>query len=337
MIDLKDKINEIIERETKKGHFFIITTKNATDLIQLLLENYEKTNNLKQDFSNLPKKGELIFLAAPTGAGKDSLVIKLCSQNPEKNYIELNMDMFRHYFPLFIPKDEPISDKTFANQTNQFSYEIFLVIQEIILTEFPGTNIIITGTLREIDWPQRIMENYKSNKNTKYKITLASLAVPKQDSSFSIIKRYAQIIADQSKRRDFQEGTARYTSKEYHDETYDRFPSNLKYFENMFRQNPGELIDEFKVYRRSRAILDFKDDNLVYSSSRIQDSNKTAFMSILELRQKNFFIPVSDVIEVLKVVKLHSDYLNKQDTLRDVLNNLETIVGNETINKFDIK
>ena len=32
----------------------------------------------------------MIFVAAPTGAGKDTLVRKLTSQNPDKNYVVLN-------------------------------------------------------------------------------------------------------------------------------------------------------------------------------------------------------------------------------------------------------
>ena len=99
MIDLKEKIKNIILRERKSHNFTQLDLNSSVELIQLILENYEICNNLKQDFSNLPKEGELILLMAPTGAGKDALAIELNVLSPNKNYIELNMDIFRHYFP----------------------------------------------------------------------------------------------------------------------------------------------------------------------------------------------------------------------------------------------
>ena len=140
------------------------------------------------------KKAELIFVAAPTGAGKDTLVARLNYNNKEKKYIELNMDIFRHYFPIFIQDIKKINDKNFANITNEFSYEIYVTIQDILLQEFPGTNIIITGTLREIDWVEKALYKFKQDKKTDYEIKFACLAVPKKESAMSIIRRYLGII-----------------------------------------------------------------------------------------------------------------------------------------------
>ena len=217
MIDLKEKLKKIIEQETERKHFCVLGSNDmlekSVELINKLFENYEKVNDLKQDFSNLPKQGELILLVAPTGAGKDSVVIRLNSKNLEKNYIELNIDMFRHYFPIFIPDSDELTDITFAKKTNEFSYEIYITIQEIILQEFPGTNVIITGTLRENDWIEESIKKYKQNKNTNYKVKILSLAVPENESEMSSIKRYISIVDDQlNNNPEFIPGTARYTS-----------------------------------------------------------------------------------------------------------------------------
>ena len=197
MNDLRDKIKEIIKRERENGHFFVLDLDKSVDLIQQILENYEVTNGIKQqDAENLKerKKAELIFVAAPTGAGKDTLVAKLNHNNKEKKYIELNMDMFRHYFPIFIQDIKKINDKNFASKTNDFSYEIYTTIQDILLQEFYGTNIIITGTLREIDWVEKVFYKFKQDEKTDYEIKFACLAVPKKESAISIIQRYLGII-----------------------------------------------------------------------------------------------------------------------------------------------
>lgn len=197
MNDLRDKIKEIIKREKENGHFSVLDSDKSVDLIQQILENYEVTNGIKQqDAEDLKerKKAELIFVAAPTGAGKDTLVAKLNHNNKEKKYIELNMDMFRHYFPIFIQDIEKINDKNFASMTNEFSYEIYATIQDILLQEFPGTNIIITGTLREIDWVEKVFYKFKQDEKTDYEIKFACLAVPKKESAISIIQRYLGII-----------------------------------------------------------------------------------------------------------------------------------------------
>ena len=104
------------------------------------------------------------------------------------------MDMFRHYFPIFIQDIEKINDKNFASMTNEFSYEIYATIQDILLQEFPGTNIIITGTLREIDWVEKVFYKFKQDEKTDYEIKFACLAVPKKESAISIIQRYLGII-----------------------------------------------------------------------------------------------------------------------------------------------
>lgn len=327
MINLREKIKAIIKRETENNHFCELNLDSSVELIQQIFENYEITNDLHQDFSNLPKKGELVILVAPTGAGKDGLVIRLNAQNPEKKYIELNMDMFRHYFPMFISDSSILRDKTFAKQTNEFSYEIFMTIQELLLNEFPGTNIIITGTLRETDWPQRIIENFKQVEHTDYKIKIASLAVPKKESALSVIKRYIEIIDDSNTRSDFQAGTERYTSLSYHDETYERFPENLKYFETLFKSNPGKLIDSMEVYRRTKSQ---DENNLVYSSDRPEDIEKTATDTISELRKKDFEITTETATYILQKVQKHSAYLKSQETFNEVIDDLGGLLRQST-------
>ena len=124
-MDLKEKIRNIIENNLKSNHFFILDLEKSVELIYQILQNYEKLDMINKDENdnlvNEKKNAELIFVAAPTGAGKDSLVARLNYQNKEKKYIELNMDIFRHYFPLFIENLEKITDNNFALETNEFS------------------------------------------------------------------------------------------------------------------------------------------------------------------------------------------------------------------------
>ena len=351
MIDLKDRIEEIIDQETKLGRFSVLD-KTSVDLIEQIISNYEVTNDLSQDFSNLPKQADLIFVAAPTGAGKDSLVSRLNYANPEKNYVELNMDMFRHYFRKIVP-DVQLQDKTFAEQTSEFSYEMYYTIQEILLSEFPGTNIIITGTLWKTDWVEETFRKYKSNENTDYKITLASLAVPEKDSAFSILKRYVSIVdrgivekkvvaeKDENGKEvehtkiiysdDFFPGSARYTSLDYHNATFDRFPKNLKYFQDMFQR--GELIDCMEVYKRSIKEADFSENTLVYSSENPNQADISALDVVIKLRNSESQITQDDIFSLFEVLTADKNqlYFKSQKVIEEIIFDLAEILGKQDI------
>ena len=335
MIDLREKIKSVIEEERSKNHFSVLDD-NSIELIQQIFNNYEITNSLKYNFSNIPKRADLIFLAAPTGAGKDSLVVKLKLKNPDKNYIELNMDMFRHYFPQFMCNISELNDKTFARQTNEFAYEMYFTTQEILLSEFPGTNIIITGTLWKIDWVEETFKKYKSNKFTNYTIKMVSLAVPYKESAISIIRRYVQIVDLQKNEIGFVPGTARYTSLEYHDDTFRIFPENLKYFENLYKDNPGSLIDNMEVYKRSIKIDDYEEDTLEYSSTRLKNINETASETIIRLRNKKVDFERDYILEIFYLINKNKDYLKEQGTLIDVVADLAKLLDYERIFKDKI-
>ena len=62
------------------------------------------------------------------------------------------MDMFRHYHNEITGSMESIADKDFAHVTNQTSYEIYYLVQEVILRLFPGTSVIVTGTMKDLSW-----------------------------------------------------------------------------------------------------------------------------------------------------------------------------------------
>lgn len=324
MNDLRDKIRNLIENEKQKGHFFVLDLDTGANLIQQILENYEKLNNLKQDFDNLPKKAELVFVAAPTGAGKDTLVARLNHQNPEKNYIELNMDIFRHYFPKFIEKKDTLTDKNFAEMTNEFAYEIFVTIQEILLQEFPGTNIIITGTLREIDWVEDTFVKFKNNEKTDYSVKLACLAVPKKESAISVIQRYVGFVNSQISILENYPGTARYTSMKYHDETFEKFPTNLEILQKNFQENPGEKLDSIEVYKRGKTIRNLDEDTIVYSSE--DDEEKNALKSVLSLRLRPYKVQYEDIALLMYRIKKNKKYLKEQGTLREVIRDLAVIL-----------
>ena len=75
------------------------------------------------------------------------------------------MDKFRHYYPVFLERikvDYPdgMKDKDFAAQTNGFAYEIYYTMQRLLLENFPGTNIIITGTIRDYEWVEETFKRF---------------------------------------------------------------------------------------------------------------------------------------------------------------------------------
>lgn len=326
-MNLKDKIREIIEKEKNSNHFSVLDTEKSVDLISQIVKNYEDLGKIhkSEDKEEEKKKGELIFVAAPTGAGKDNLVAKLNYQNKEKNYIELNMDIFRHYFPFFMDKLGKLTDKNFAKETNEFSYEIFSTIQEVLFSEYPGTNIIITGTLRDIDWVEDVFKRAKSDEKTDYKVKLMCLAVPKKASSIAVIYRYLGIVNTGKERLEKYPGTARYTTMEYHDETFEKFPKNFKYFEDKFNEEKGELIDCIEVYTRSNNIADMNEKTMVYSSD--ENSDKTALEVIEELRNKDYKITYDSFSVLANRIINNKEYLRSQGTLKEVVRNLAVLLN----------
>lgn len=336
MIDLNNKIKELIEEETKKGRFSVLNTTNNVKLIEQIINNYKKTNDIGKENENNDtiKNAELIFVAAPTGAGKDSLVARICHQNPEKHFIELNMDIFRHYFPLFVDKIGELKDKNFAEVTNEFSYEIYYTIQEILLQEFPGTNIIITGTLRDVDWVEKTFERFKADEKTNYTVKISCLAVPKKESAISVIHRYLGIVDSQKDKLESYPGTARFTSMKYHNETFEKFPNNFTYFQNKFYEEPGRLIDSIDVHKRGKNDYDLDENTLVFSTDNSND--KTPIDIIMELREKPYKTKYEDAILIMNRIRENKDYLKSQDTLKEVIRDLAVILEYpEIVSKLD--
>lgn len=327
MYYLENTVIKLIQKKRDSGEFTMLTPENSLKMIIDFLTNLQNDNYITFNPNGFNQKGEVIFLEAPTGSGKDNLFIQLSKQNPEKHYIELNMDMFRKHYKLFISNNESLNDIDFAKLTNQFSYEIFLLIQEILLDYYPGTNIIISGTLRETDWIEDLMKIYKSNQMTKYTLKLITLTISKKEGLYSVIKRYVNIVDEKRKSSSFISGTARYTSSEYYSETFDNFATNFGYFVNIFENTPGELIDSIEIYRRNKSLIDFNDDNLIYSSNREKDKNKNPISTLRTLRDQAYQIPLDDVIDTLNKVKENLIYLKEQNTLIDILYTLSSLLN----------
>ena len=128
MIDnqiLNNQISSVLEKGIFNGNIQNLTTADIP-LISQIASNFKLS-------TQTDKNAEMLFVAAPTGAGKDTLVRKLISQNPDKNYVVLNMDMFRHYYQNISKQINEINDKDFAQKTNDISYEIYYLIEELIL------------------------------------------------------------------------------------------------------------------------------------------------------------------------------------------------------------
>ena len=121
------KLKEIIEYELKDNKDLKYTKVSNAKLLSQIITNM----NLKKVKGQEEKpKAKMIYLGAPTGAGKDILVRKLRALDPGKKYVVLNMDIFRYYHNEITGEPEKILDKDYAKKTNQSSYEMYYLIQE---------------------------------------------------------------------------------------------------------------------------------------------------------------------------------------------------------------
>lgn len=318
MKDLIFKIEDLIKYEKATNlNIHYLNVSHAKMIAQIL----EGLNLPRRKYENTGiYSAEMIFIGAPTGTGKDTLVNKIKLENPEKAFIVLNMDMYRHYYKDVIGVDAVISDRDYAKATNQISYEIYYLLQEIILREFPGTNIIITGTMRDLNWVTQIVKRYKYDKKTKYKISLLTLAVPENESIFSIFERYLRLV-DKKKS---ENSPLRYTSLNYHRATSENFISNVKFFENTLNDK-NSLFDSIKVYRRNKDMFDFSEDTLIYDSSW-NDVNTSAEASLNNIITSNIPIEKNRANSLFNIIDENSDYLKNQGVYSEIISGLNGIL-----------
>lgn len=314
--ELALKIEKLIENETANNPDIQYLNKSHAKLIAQIISNY----NLVPSNEENPQ-AEMIFLGAPTGAGKDTLVRKIISHNPEKNFVVLNMDMFRHYHNELSNDSESITDIDFALKTNQTSYEIYYIIQEVILREFPGTNVIVTGTMRDLDWVTNIIKRYKKDLRTKYSTSLATLAVPIKESAFSIFERYLNLVNT----RENNSTPLRYTSLSYHNDTVSNFLSNMQTVEEANRNPISKLFDTIKVYRRAKNIFDLSEDTLLYDSSN-HDSNSSASSCIRQTMYSSNSISSSRISRLLDIIGNNAEYLKNQNLYKSILTDLKSLL-----------
>lgn len=293
--------------------------KRHAPLIAQIISNY----NLKEVPPGTIPEAQMIFLGAPTGAGKDTLLRKIKLDNPDINFVSLNMDMFRHYHNEIIGSDDFISDKDYARTTNQTSYELYYIIQEILLREFPGTNIIVTGTMRDLDWIKEISDRYRYEKRTKYTTTLATLAVPTKESALSIFERYLRLVNT----RDLNSSAPlRYTGLEYHEDSIRKFTDSVHFMEdNMHKEPNNQYFSSIRVYRRSSDITDFTEDTLVYDSNN-PDPEKCAHVHILSIMNSEPTFDPDRIRELLDIIQRNSDYLKEQGLYETILTNIKELV-----------
>ncbi len=315
--ELTLKVEKLIESE-KREHPENIQFLNSSHakLIAQIVSNYKLTKSEE----NLPE-AQMIFLGAPTGAGKDTLVRKIMTDNPDMNYVILNMDMFRHYHDEIIQNHENIFDKDFAIKTNQTSYEIYYIIQELILREFPGTNIIVTGTMRDLEWVKEIIARYKNDSKTRYTTSLATLAVPINESAFSIFERYLGLVNT----RGDSNTPLRYTGLDYHNDTVKKFSSNVLFFEQDLHKNSGNsYFNSIKVYKRNKDISDLTEDTLVYDS-KTSSQTESATAHIQEIMHSSAKIDNERLAQILDLIDINSDYLKSQELFKSILTDLRNI------------
>lgn len=329
MNNLIGKIKNLIEYERKNNPDIQYVNESHAPLIAQIIDSYRLSKN--QETDSIPS-AKMIYLAAPTGAGKDTLVRKIKADNKSDNFVVLNMDMFRHYHQEITGSDEPILDKDYATVTNQSSYELYYLIQEIILREYPGTNLIVTGTMRDLEWIREIAARYRSEKRSNYSVSLITLAVPIAESAFSIFERYLNMV----KIRD-DATPLRYTDLKYHNDTVKKFETNLGIIETEHNQNPNNrLFDSIQVYRRSQNILDLSEDTVIYDSNK-KMPNTSALSCVHTLMHTPYVIPLKRTDDLLKIVKSNSDYLKKQGLFKSILVDLKEIISKDDKSEPDVE
>lgn len=329
MDNLIKKVEALIEYEKRTNPDIQHLNASHAPLIAQIISNY----NLKSEIPGTVPKAKMIFLGAPTGAGKDTLVRKLTAENPDENFVVLNMDMFRHYHREITGSSDYISDKNYAKATNQSSYELYYIIQELILREFPGTSVIVTGTMRDLDWIKEIVKRYKEEPKTNYDISLVTLAVPIKESALSIFERYLRLVD----KRDLNPGAPlRYTGLEYHNDTVHKFAESVRFFEdNLHQEQKNSYFNSIKVYRRSKDIFDISEDTLIYDSQK-PDPQKCAHAHIFSIMNSTANITRERISGILEIIKRNSDYLNSQGLLDSIPKDIENIVVKPDKNHSDV-
>ncbi len=313
-------IEQLIYEEKKYNSDIQFLETSHAKLIAQILSNYSLQNNANSN----EKNPMMIFLGAPTGAGKDILVRKIMSENKELSFVVLNMDIFRYYHNEISNNTEFISDKEFAKKTNQTSYELYYIIQKIILEKFPNTNIIITGTIRDLDWVKSIIMSYKDNKLSNYSISLVTLAVPIKESAFSIYERYLTLV----NAREASQTPLRYTGLEYHNDTVQRFIHNIKFFEDDLQNNPEtSLINSIKVYCRNTDIANVHENNLIFDSNSSNNS-ENAYSKLTTIMNSNQEISKNRIDKLIEIIHNNKDYLKKQDLYDTIISELRSIIPN---------
>lgn len=329
MNNLIKKAEALIEYEKSTNPDIQHINVSHAPLIAQIVSNY----NLKPVPPGVKPRAKMIFLGAPTGSGKDTLVRKLTSNNPEDNFVVLNMDMFRHYHREITGSNDYISDKDYAIATNQTSYELYYLIQELILREFPGTSTIITGTMRDLDWIEEIAKRYKFDPKTDYDLSLVTLAVPTRESALSIFERYLRLVDE----RDLSSTIPlRYTGLEYHNDTVKKFSTNVRLIEDNFHQDPNNrYFNSIRVYRRNKDIFDLSEDTLIYDSNH-PDPNKCAYAHIFTIMSSQPTISKERISSILDVIKRNSEYLKKQGLYESIIKDIESIVVKHDKNLTDV-
>ena len=331
--NLMNEIQRILQEEISSGRFSTLYIEDWRIIFRIVMSEIfskiEYENFITSGEETDRKSAELIFVAAPTGAGKDTLVMKIEHDNKDRKYVVLNMDKFRHYYPFFLERikvDYPdgMKDKDFAAQTSGFAYEIYYTMQRLLLENFPGTNIIITGTIRDYEWVEETFKRFKSNPFTKYVTKLYALAVPKTTCAFSALKRYLLSI------NKYEPGTARYTPENYCRETINNFPINLAYFEKIYN-SPDGYIDVIEVYRRNTRQEDLDEETILYTTyvegREKTDTRGAVYGTVNNILNRDEPISSFALLVIMERIQIWSEYLKDQNLYQDILKFLEMFRG----------
>ena len=182
-------------------------------------------------FSKKPVDSPTAFLlGGQAGSGKTGLQ-RIIVEEMNNNIVVINNDTFKTLHPNFeelVMRYGMRATKLVTPFSNRMTEEIIAFLAE------QRYNIVIEGTLRTVETPLKTANLLKQH---DYDVNLYIMAVPAQLSYLGTLTRFEDMFANNPL-------TARFTSKEIHDEMVEMLPINA---EKLFDL---QVFKEIKVYTR---------------------------------------------------------------------------------------
>lgn len=154
---------------------------------------------------------KLYLLGGQPGSGKSTISNRLMNEYP--NTVFINPDTYREFHPQYAKIKAELKSEA-VQETGKFSGDVTERVRQMLSDQ--KYNLIIEGTFRTLETPQRITEELNAK---GYTAELHAIAVPRDISYVGTLHRYFT---------GKEIGTGRAVDKKHHDLAADNLPANLK-------------------------------------------------------------------------------------------------------------